>query len=167
MQDGVLRTWAVIMAKLLSNETNIGVPNRFYIEFFNITEPEDPTTTPTFEVDDGIDYYVDLASDPCIDFVRAPVDYIKPFISDPTLFSKPNAITVFTSTTETEGIHGKPFTSGAISKIIGGAIVHAPDDDYTNDIVLCRFYLDSEDQPVRPSGQPFAVSKSLILGTNP
>lgn len=168
MQSGILRIWVAAGVQLLGDVSHKYGISRFYIEFGNVPDANDVVTTPDFDVDDGIEYYVGLSEDPCCDFVREPVAYIEKFVSNSSLFSLPHALKAYAQTTAVEGIHGKPFTSLAISKITGGALVAAPDpNDYTKDILISRWYYDSNKQVVRPDGQPFAATRTLILGENP
>ena len=86
------------------------------------------------------------------------------YISDPLIYTLPNAISLNAITDGVAGFHGKPFLHTAISKVYGGALVAAPDpNDPSQDIVYDRFYFSTIEHAIKLDGQQITVSRSLVF----
>jgi len=141
-----------------------------YIEFENMADPSDPVAVPTFDRDEGIDYYNDLASSSVRDFLRIPLvaapaisiaaGYDGSFIDGVT----GNVMTFFAQTGGTQGFHGKTFSDSTNSKVFGAALVAMPNfSDQSRDLVFARTYLDVAGQiPKSPSSQ-IGVTWEVVL----
>lgn len=150
----ILREWGAIVGRLLLREgTKYGIGG-MYIEYANSASPVAP---PTYDrdPDSGVEYYNSLATDPTIDYLRLQIISGMLRVSDTDLYPKGNQPTFFAMTGGTSGVHGKPFSDAADSRVIGAALVAMPDEsDSTQDLVLSRFYFDESEQiPKLATGQ--------------
>ena len=164
----LLYGWGFIAAKTLGPGDSAYRLRAMYVEFENVAAPEDLVVTPG-EVprDEGVAYYNGLADSPSRDFLRIPL------VQDPTIdvedgfagfFSagQGNRLTFFAMTSGETGVHGKPFSAAANSKICGTALVAAPDwNDRTRDVVAVRSYFSSDEQPLKPASQQIALTQQM------
>lgn len=143
--------------------------NCIYIEYYNTASPGDPVSVPTASVEEGLEYYNNLASP--ADFIRAPL------VGSPTLSiaasytpyfgdGEGNTITCVAITAETAGELGRPFTNADNSTVYGLALVSVPDwADRTQDVIIQRAYFSvSGEQVLRPDSGSFAVSYPITFG---
>jgi len=147
--------WGAIVGQLLRGAPD-GRPYKLaamYVEFEN--NGGIAVTPPTIDRADGLQYYADLSGSAHRDYIRVPMSYMQFDSTDPTLFPLGNRITCYAHTDGNVGVHGKPFTSGASSRIYGGALVACPDyDTPASDIVMARLYWTaSGDQIIKPVGR--------------
>jgi len=136
-----------------------------YLEFENVDSPEDAVTAPSYSKYDGIEYYAALADSPNRDFLRIPFvnapkmsvmpGYESYFANDvPVGFptEQGNRATCFTLTQGTSGVHGKPYTVGANSKVFGLGLVATPaPNDPTQDLLFARTYFAADEQAAKES----------------
>lgn len=138
------------------------LPRGMYIEYENVADPEDEVTPPSYDVDETISYYSDLDGSPGGDYLRIPLGFMTPTSSDEDVYPEGNTVIFVGNPSDggpTEGVHGKPFSSGANSKIFGGAIVAIVDPaDRSKDLQLIRFYFEGSEQFVFNSG-----SQKLVI----
>ena len=156
--------WSAVQIGMISDPRNPYSLNYVYVEFSNVAEAGDTVVVPSMSRANASDYYAGLALDPCNDYLRLPVLAYRKYISNPLLFSRPNAIAISTVTGGVTGFHGKPFSHTAISKIYGMALVAAPNpDDPSHDIVYDRAYFSAIEHAVKLNGPQITVSRSLVF----
>lgn len=136
-----------------------------YIEYGNVETPEAELAVPTVDASEGIEYYIDLEASECCDFLRVPILSKQLTLVDSSQYSDPEQLALFASDNgQLEGNHGRPFTPTAISKIIGGALVLVRDEaDYTQDLVLQRWYYAEPDHIVKTI-QPIGIRRTIKIG---
>jgi len=154
-------TWGMIAAMCIGFGNRSYRVSGLYIEYENMGNPDDPVTPPEFERSAGIEYYSDLVYNSLRDYLRVPLiqtpmlgieaGYENIFTEGET----GNKLTFFTQTQGTTGVHGKPFSDSANSKVFGVALVAIPTfQDSTKDVILARTYFDAADQVAKlPSSQ--------------
>lgn len=157
VHNDILYEWGALVGRLLLRQgLNFGIGG-MYIEYANVASPGDPVTVPTVtrDADQGVDYYNDLADSADLDYLRVPLIAGTIDSSDSIKFPKDNQLTFFAQTSGVEGVHGKPFSDVNNSVAYGGALVAFVDDsDYTQDLVLSRFYFSVDEQmPKLATGQ--------------
>lgn len=155
-------TWGEIACKLFGEGKEEFKISGMYIEFENVSSPEDVVSAPSFDRADGIEYYSALSASPARDFLRVQL------ISNPkaSLISgyegasvKVNQLTFFAQTTGSVGVHGKPFTVGANSKVFGLSLVATPRwEDRTKDLIFAREYYPSNQQVLKQASSQIGVS---------
>jgi hypothetical protein len=155
-------TWGEIACKLFGEGREEFKINGMYIEFENVSSSEDVVSAPSFDRADGIEYYSALSASPSRDFLRVQL------ISNPkaSLISgyegvsvKVNQLTFFAQTTGSLGVHGKPFTVGANSKVFGLSLVATPRwEDRTKDLIFAREYYPSNQQVLKQASSQIGVS---------
>lgn len=150
----ILREWGAIVGRLLLRQgTQYGIAG-MYVEFANNASPVAP---PSYGrgPGTGVDYYNTLGDDAELDYLRVQLVAGVLNVSDAELYPAGNEPTFFAMTSGVAGVHGKPFSDAADSRVIGAALVAMPDEtDATQDFVLSRFYFDEADQiPKLPTGQ--------------
>lgn len=153
-----LYSWGTIAAQCIG----LGKPeyrvSGMYIEYENTT---DPVTVPAYGRESGLDYYANLDSVPNRDYLRVPllqdpkVDIAANYDDYFASAALGNQITCVAQSAGTEGVHGKPWSAAANSKIIGLALVAMPVfEDPTRDIIFARAYYSTDKQmPKQASGQ--------------
>lgn len=150
----ILREWGAIVGRLLLREGPKYAISGMYVEFANSAVP---VAVPAHdrEAASGVAYYNSLATDPARDYLRVQLISGVLNASDATLYPNGNEPTFFAMTAGVEGVHGKPFSDSADSRVVGAALVAMPDEaDATQDLVLSRFYFDEDDQiPKLATGQ--------------
>ncbi len=105
--------------------------NAVYVEFQNVPSPGDPGTVPSYDRDEGTEYYTALTGDR--DYLRVPL------VAEPTLdvgdgyeefFTGEdddcNRMTFFAQTAGTLGVNGLAFGSATNSVAVGIALVATP-----------------------------------------
>jgi hypothetical protein len=156
--------WSHIVTKLLSGLSAYRI-GAMYVEYENVADPLDPVATPAYQDTEGTEYYEDLALSADRDFLRVPLNQM-PLLSPSSGYTEyftdentGNVATFYAQTQGVVGVHGKPFTNAANSKIFGLALVAVPEwGDRTKDIVFARMYFTSGEQTVKPSATQLAVS---------
>lgn len=153
----VLRSWAAIVGKLLLTGEQQYRISGMYIEFENVPSPGDVSAVPSFDrdPDSGVAYYDGLALSATRDYLRVPMVAGTLESSDEELYPDGNLVTFFAQTGGVVGVHGKDFGEVNNSVVIGAALVaQRVQADATQDLVLSRFYFDSdEQQPKLDTGQ--------------
>lgn len=153
--------YATVVSKLLSGNPEYKAAG-MYFEFQNLADPEDEVSAPSYEVSDGIDYYLGLAESEDIDYIRVPLTAATVSSSDADRFPGGNVLTAFAQTSGTVGHHGKTYSDSVNSKVFGGALVAMPDqDDSTQDLVISRFYFDAEKQQLKLSSSQIGLAWPL------
>lgn len=134
-----------------------------YIEYSNNSGAA--VSPPTFSRDEGRSYYDGLSADATKDYLRVPLSSSFIESTDDTTYPNGNKVSFFASTTGTEGVHGKPFTSAAQSRVYGGALVaFLVDGDPTQDLVFARFYFsDTADQVIKSGVQDIGLKWPVTL----
>lgn len=164
--NDILYEWGALVGRLLLRQgLNYGIGG-MYIEFANVASPGDPVTPPDVSRDagQGVDYYNDLSTSPDFDYLRVPLIAGTIDSSDQTRFPKGNQLTFFAQTSGVEGVHGKPFSDVNNSVAFGGALVAFVDDsDFTQDLVLSRFYFSVDEQMAKLATGQIGYEWKLLL----
>jgi len=158
-------SWGFVAAQAIGRGDRSYRVRTLYIEYENVASPGDPVTVPTFGRDEGLEYYSDLQFSAARDYLRVPL------LVDPDVGIEPgfedfftegvdgNKLTFYTQTQGTAGVHGKPFTNAANSKVCGAALVATPDfQDVTQDVIFARTYFDSADHEVKQVSSQFGIT---------
>jgi hypothetical protein len=153
----LLYTWGHAAARCLGRGEREYRLSVMYLEFENVAGA---AAIPTFDREDGIDYYSGLSAAPARDFLRVPLRPLPDIevAAGFEAFLTPdlgNMCTFFAQSQGTQGVHGKPFADGANSKVVGVALAAAPvPGDYTQDVLFARSYYAANLQvPKTPAGQ--------------
>lgn len=164
--NDILYEWGALVGRLLLRQgLNYGISG-MYIEFANVVSPGDPVSPPDVSRDasQGVDYYNDLASSPDTDYLRVPLIASTMDSSDEIKYPKGNQLTFFAQTSGVEGVHGKPFSDTNNSVAFGGALVAFVDDsDFTQDLVLSRFYFAIDEQMAKLATGQIGYEWKLLL----
>lgn len=170
----ILLSWGHAAARALGYRPGAGRPSyhvsTMYIEYENVTNPEDEVTVSAFDRDLGIDYFSDLALSGTQDFLRVPLR-LEPSlgISPQTELDYPgyftegengNQLTFFAQTSGIAGIHETAFGgSGVNSKIYAATLVATPDpNDRTNDVLFARTTFEVENQVVKEASSQVGIT---------
>lgn len=152
-----------VVAQLISGESKYKVAG-MYIEFENVSDPDDVVSVPTYGRGDGVQYYDDLVSSVSRDYLRVPLIAATVTSSDTSRFPVGNVVTCFARSSGALGVHGKTFSSAANSKVFGGALIAIPDaEDATQDLVISRFYFATSKQRVKLSNAQMGVEWPITL----
>lgn len=153
-----LYSWGWAASRLFQGDASFKIAT-LYVEFKNVASPGDAITNPTFQRQDGLDYYEDLASSPNTDYLRLrvgmpTVDVVPGYES----YFRPgegNMLIYTASTGGAVGVHGKPFSAEANSKVYGAALAASPFiNDRTQDVLIARGYYPQGQHLVKqPTGQ--------------
>lgn len=164
--NDILYEWGALVGRLLLRQgLNYGIGG-MYIEYANVASPGDPVSVPTVtrDADQGVDYYNDLSDSADLDYLRVPLIAGTIDSSDAVKFPKSNQLTFFAQTSGVEGVHGKPFSDANNSVAYGGALVAFVDDsDYTQDLVLSRFYFEVDEQMAKLATGQIGYEWKLLL----
>lgn len=139
-----------------------------YLEFQNTS---DPVSAPAFDAGDGVEYYNALASSPDRDYLRVPIESAPSIVVAPGYESvlppdRGNRVVFSAQTGSGAGVHGKPFSEGASSKVFGIALVATPVlNDATADIVVARGYYAADEQIPKTARQLGAVYRVTFKET--
>lgn len=163
--------WGFVAAKTIGEGDRNFRVSSLYIEYENVTLPEDEVTPPSFTRGEGVDYYIELALSGVRDFLRVPL-LVSPTIGIEAGFEdwftegvNGNLLTFYTQTQGTSGFHGKPFSAAANSKVFGAALVATPVfADQTQDVIFARTYFDTGDQEVKSASKQFGVTWDVAFG---
>ena len=155
----LLYTWGNIVSRCCGMGDMAYKVSVMYLEFENNSDGG-PISVPSFNREDGIEYYNNLSSNPWRDYLRVP---IRP---DPDIVVAPgfeqyldpdegNCCVFFAQSQGSFGVHGVAFSDGVHSIVYGVALAAAPvTNDPTQDVLFARSYYQSENQvPKVPSGQ--------------
>ena len=138
-----------------------------YIEYENVTSPEDAVAIPSFGTDEGVDYYELLSESATRDYLRVPM------VTEPVLgiasgyedlfaHGGGNKLTFFAQCAGSAGVHGKAYSNAANSKVFGVGLVAAPDStDHSRDIVVARNYFEASEQVVKDVSSHVGVTWEL------
>lgn len=144
--------------------------NAVYVEFENVPSPGDPATVPSYDRDEGIEYYTALSGNR--DYLRLPL------ISEPRLSVADgygdvftgegdsfNEMTFFAQTSGSTGVNGLEFSSSVNSVAVGIALVATPVwADRTRDVIFGRAYFAVDEQVPKEASHQIGVSWSQIFG---
>ena len=139
-----------------------------YVEFENLTSPSATSTPPTVTRDQGLSYYLGLASSGTRDFLRIALAYPPTPSRDAsyagTAYLRPNLynrLTLAAFALAGTGVNLKSFSAAANSKIVGVAAVATPvPTDPTSDIVFARAYFTGTQQVLAPTTGSLVVTYS-------
>jgi len=162
----VLYDWATVVGNLLTTGNNAYRINGMYLEFQNVTNPEEPVGVPSFTRYDGIEYYNNLANSSNSDYLRVPLVSSSLTSDDMTKWPNGNDCNFFAQTVASAGtgINGKPFNDTAISVVYGAALVVMPvQNDRTQDLVFSRAYLPAGEQQAKLATSQIGLQWSLDL----
>jgi hypothetical protein len=153
-----LYSWGWAAARMFQGDPNFH-SMVIYVEFKNLADPATVVTNPTFSRHDGLEYYDGLAGSPDTDYLRlfapTPTVAVIPGYSSYFPPGQGNMLVYKVVTGGAMGVHGRPFSAAANSKVYGAALAAAPDvDDRTQDVLISRGYYDPSAHLVKqPSGQ--------------
>jgi hypothetical protein len=155
-------TWGEIACKLFGEGRREYKIGGMYVEFENVTDPEDEVSAPYFDRSEGIEYYSAISSSATRDYLRIPL------ISQPvaSLISGyegesivENQLTFFAQTSGAVGVNGKAFSSAAKSKVFGLALVSMPKwEDHTQDLIFAREYYPTNQQVLKQTSSQIGLS---------
>jgi hypothetical protein len=161
----LLYTWGHIAARCIGRGEVAYKVAAMYLEFENNAGA---VAAPAFSPADGIDYYNNLATSPDRDYIRAALDTTPQIVVAPgyEAYLAPdlgNRVDFAAQTSATAGVHGKPFSAAASSKVFGVALVATPAfQDPTADILLARGYYDPSLQIPKVSSTMRALYRILF-----
>lgn len=129
---------ADVLARALGGDPDY-VAGAMYFEFENTAGSP---SVPTPARDEDISYYLDtLALSSTKDYVRASLVIPAGYSSSDSAKYTGNQVTFFATTSGTEGVHGRAFSSAANSKVYGVALAATPEPtQYTSDLLFSRTY---------------------------
>lgn len=168
-QNQIQKTWGYIAAQAIGRGNSAYKVGAMYIEFENVDDPADPASTPSYDRDEGIDYYSGLLLESTKDYLRVPL------LQDPRISiaegyedifadGQGNKLTFMAMTSGILGVHGKTFSDTVNSKVYGVALVATPDfDDVTQDLILSRTYYDEADQDVKAPSKQLGVTWDITF----
>lgn len=163
--------WGFIACQTIGKGLRAYRISAMYIEFENLSDPDDEVTVPSFDELEGLEYYDDLQSSPTRDFLRVALvqEPLLGIISgDEAHFdagTTGNKLTFFAFTSGTTGIHGKTFSDSVNSKVCGAALVAAPVfADRTQDVLFSRGYLETDEQVLKDPSEQIGMTWSIGFG---
>lgn len=157
--------WGAILGELLR-----GAPDAknysfggMYLEFEN--NGGAAVTPPSPSRGGNHDYYASLASSATRDYLRVPVVARTLDSTDELLYPRGNRISVFAQSSGSVGVHGKPFSVAASSRVYGGSLVAFPDiEDASQDLIFSRFYYENaDDQLIKLLGAEIGIEWRIKL----
>jgi hypothetical protein len=153
----LLYTWGYIASRAIGIGDARYKVALAYLEFEN---NEDPVSVPSFNREDGLQYYMDLSSVPARDYLRVPIRphpdiVIAPGFEDYLQPEQGNCCVFYAQSQGGVGVHGRPFSDSVNSKVVGIALAAGPvANDPSQDVLFARSYYAPENQvPKVPSGQ--------------
>jgi hypothetical protein len=157
----VVYEWGAVVSRLLAQGDIRYKISAMYLEFNNGTPP---LTVPSLDRTRTANYYHTLVDN---DYVSVPIRSALVEASDETLYPNGNRIvwTAKAGGDVLEGVaHSLEFGSDAGSVVIGAALVSQLDeDDPSQDLVLCSFYFDEDEQQPKLSTSEIGVDWQLTL----
>lgn len=162
--NAIMTDMADILTQVLGGSNQHRV-SYMYMEFENLGNPIDTPTVPSFGIDDGVEYFTGLVSSPVKDFLRVPI-LVAPGFSATQPANTGNMVTFHAVTSGEEfGFHGKPFDTGSLSAVYGGALVSAPKPAIqANDLIAARNYPPLA-KVFKPAGEQIAMTWSIEFVT--
>lgn len=162
--------WARVAVQAIGRGKSNYRINAVYAEFQNVGSPGDPATAPSYDRNEGVEYYTALSG--ARDYLRLPL------LSEPALavasgygdyFSGEdddfNQMTFFAQTSGSAGVNGLAFSESANSVVLGIALVATPvPADRTRDVVFGRAYFATGQQVAKADGHQVGVSWSQVFG---
>lgn len=138
-----------------------------YLEYENTSDPID---VPSYDRDEGIEYYQDLAFSGTRDFLRIPLLFSPAVSIEPGyehLYEEGingNRLTFFSQSQGNRGFHNKAFSYTAQSTLFGVALVATPDfSDPAKDIIFSRTYFEQADHAAKSNTGQFGVTWEIIF----
>jgi hypothetical protein len=156
----LLYTWGHIAAQAIGRGDRNYRVSTVYLEFEN---NPGVVAAPSVAAGDGVGYYNALASSPNRDYLRVPIEAMPSIVVAPgyEAFLPPetgNRAVFAVQTGGTQGVHGKPFSEAASSRVFGIALAATPVlNDATADILLARGYYDPGEQVPKTARQLGAI----------
>jgi len=141
----VMYSWQQIIGELLLRADSRYKIAGMYIEYENVADPLDVVTPPTLNRDRTIDYYTDLSLSLNRDFLRVGL-----IGNSMETDSNVTTLQFLAGTSGVAGVHGKPFSAAANSKVFGAALVARPvAADRFQDVLFCAAYFDVTQQQLK------------------
>jgi len=139
---------ADVFGRLLCGDTRV-LPTGMYLEF---TNDIDSWVKPTDFGRSGYDYFHTMSDD--TDIIRVPLLLTPGYEASSDAYES-NKVTLVAQSSGIDGVLGQnsvlPFTR-ALSTVVGGGVIAMPDaDDWSEDIVITRGYVDSDESVMRPA----------------
>jgi hypothetical protein len=135
-----------------------------YVEFANLADPDTIPTNPAIGYGDGIGYFAGLIDSADRDYMRLPVRFSSVETDDADLYPHGHLVRLLARTSGENGIHGKPFSDINNSAVVGGALVAPFDpDDFTRDLIYCRFYFDEADVQLKLATGQISIEYEVNL----
>ncbi len=143
-----------------------------YFEYENQSNPATAVSTSSFDRLLGVPYYAGLSSSASRDFIRAPLR-LEPTLSvaagslgEATLISgqQSNQLTFFAQTAGVTGVHGKPFSHTANSKVFAAALVATPQfNDRTRDVIFARINFAVGEQTSKEASSQIGITWDIVF----
>jgi hypothetical protein len=153
----LLYTWGYIASRCIGMGDAQYKVSVAYLEFEN---SEGTISVPSFNREDGLQYYMDLVNSSVRDYLRMPIRPHPDIVVAPGFeeFLPPdqgNCCIFYAQSQGDKGVHGRPFGDTVHSRVIGVALAAAPvANDASQDVLFARSYYAPENQvPKVPSGQ--------------
>lgn len=167
-------SWGFIAAKQLGfrpqpDRMNYHI-SALYIEFENVTNPEDAVAVAPFERDLGVNYYNSLVDSSSRDFLRIPLT-LEPAGSVSAGYEaylpieqQLNKLTFFVQTAGNSGVFGKTFSHTVNSKVYAAALVAAPKyDDRTKDVIFARTIFAADNQVTKEASSQIGITWDIAF----
>lgn len=150
-------SWGEIACHLFGDGNPAYKISAMYIEFENTALVP---TTPSYNRDEGTEYYEGLSLSASRDFLRVPLLAAPSKSLAPNYFNiNFNQLNFLAQTSGVQGVHGKTFSDSVSSKVCGLALVAAPIwSDRTNDLIFARKYYSSGSMVTKQASSQIGVS---------
>jgi hypothetical protein len=153
----LLYTWGFVIARCVG----VGDPQyRVSVAYLEFENNAGPISVPSFNREDGLEYYAGLASSPVRDYLRVPIRPQPDIVVAPGFETyldpdQGNQCVFYAQSQGTAGVHGRPFSDSVNSTVFGVALAAAPvAADPSQDVLFARSYYPAANQvPKVPSGQ--------------
>jgi hypothetical protein len=143
-----------------------------YFEYENQINPAQNVTTTSFDRTLGLPYYNSLSSNQLRDFLRVPLR-LEPSLSVAagsvgaaalTANAQSNQLTFFAQTAGTVGVHGKPFSHVANSKVYSAALVAMPVfADRMRDVIFARINFSTGEQTAKEASSQIGITWDIVF----
>lgn len=164
--------WGAVAARCMAAGDTTYRVSHMYVEFENVSSPEDAITAPAFSAAESSEYYLGLAGSAVRDYLRVPLLPVQeitaaPGFDDVFPAGEGNKVTFYAQTTGSAGQNGKTFSDSVNSKVFGMALVAAPvPGDSSRDIVVARTYFDTAEQVLKTASSQISLTWNLVFGGN-
>jgi len=164
-------SWGTVASECIGKGNRNFRISAMYLEFENMSNPSNAVTAPTYERDEGLEYYQALESSGVRDYLRVPlllpagVDIATGFESYFTEGVNGNRLTFYSQSQGAVGVHGKVFSDSVHSKLFGVALVATPVfADPSQDVIFSRTYLTSDKQGLKQASKSLGITWRIIFG---